>query len=360
MFDFDLVAELKNINKSQESSLGLATSWKESLKNSLKTKRDFEIFFETNLSSINYKMELPRKFAQKVKNAGKESALYKQFVPSSNETNSEGLSDPIGDEKHSKSGNVIHRYKNRALLLTTSKCAGICRFCFRKNSLGTSNSESFEQSIDYLKRALEIDELIFSGGDPLTLPTERLNYYLERISNETLVRYVRFHTRIPVLLPERIDNELTDILELRARSFTKMMIVLHVNHPSELDNEVIASIKKLQDSGIEVLSQTVLLKGINDSPEVLKELIDKLLIANIRPYYLHHPDQVKGGMHFYISLEEGRKIYAKLRNIVSGWALPQYIIDIPGGMGKTQAFNPESFECSGRFITKDSKIIKLN
>lgn len=367
MFDFNVEQELNKVWKSQGSSLGPLADWKQSLRTAIKTHDELEAFMGTSIPKINYPILLPLRLAEKIKKSSKGPGLWNQFIPShlesQNEIQSGGLGDPIGDEIHHKVGQIIHRYKNRVLFLPTKTCAGICRFCFRKNNINENSKifdSNFAETIDYLRNNLEIEELIFSGGDPLILSDERLKYYLSQFCEQTLIRFIRFHTRIPTFLPERVTDQLFGILSEFSKKFLKINIVIHINHPDELDYETVSAIRRLKESGADVLSQTVLLKGINDSPLILKNLIDKLLIAGVRPYYLHHPDRVKGGMHFYLNLEEGRKIYASLRNMISGWALPQYIIDIPGGHGKTQAFNPENFESSGRFITKDSKIIKIN
>lgn len=367
MFDFDLKKEMNKVSGSQSNDLRPSNNWKEALKNCLRTHKELEDFFETSIPKIDYRVQIPRKLATKIKRSKKGSPLWNQFLPSLLETQEEiqkqGLIDPIGDEVHYKSGQIVHRYPNKLLFLPIKNCAGICRFCFRKNNI-RNNSKIFDSNffatLNYLKSHLEVEELIFSGGDPFLLTDERLKYYLSQFSENTLLRYIRFHTRVPTFLPERVTDKLYGILAEFSKKFTKINIVVHINHPDELDNEAVASIKKLKNAGVDILSQSVLLKGINDNPQTLKVLIDKLLIAGIRPYYLHHPDRVKGGMHFYLDLKEGRKIYADLKNLVPGWSLPQYIIDIPGGQGKTNAFNPESFESSGRFITKDSKIVKIN
>ncbi|MCK5882709.1 MAG: KamA family radical SAM protein [Bacteriovoracaceae bacterium] len=367
MFDFNLKNELDRTSGSQSDDLGPPVNWQDSLKSCLRTHSELEDFFETDIPQIDYAVQIPRKLAIKIKRSKKGSPLWNQFLPSFLETQDEiqraGLADPIGDEVHHQDGQIVHRYHNRLLFLPTKNCAGICRFCFRKNNIENDSKifdSNFSATLDYLKNHLEVEELIFSGGDPFLLTDERIAYYMTQFSENTLLRHIRFHTRIPTFMPERVTDKLFGILSEFSKKFTKINIVVHINHPDELDHEVVASIKRLKDAGVDVLSQTVLLKGVNDDPLVLKSLIDKLLLAGIRPYYLHHPDRVKGGMHFYMDLEKGRKIFASLRNLVPGWAIPQYIIDIPGGQGKTNAFNPESFESSGRFITKDGKIVKIN
>ncbi len=369
MFDFNLQEEmirLRRLPDHKAGGLALLPSWKDSLKHALKNQQDFEEFFQIKITPLSYPMLLPRPFATKLKRLGPKSAMWKQFIPSGLEENSEiqqvGINDPIGDEANYKSGQLVHRYKNRALFLPTKTCAGICRFCFRKNNIKDSSKifdSNFIATIDYLKTHLEIEELIFSGGDPFILSDDRLAYYLDQFHQQTLIRYIRFHTRIPVFMPERFDAKLLRVLTEAKRKFPVVHLVMHINHPDELDREVFDTIQRIKETGVEVLSQSVLLKGINDDLDTLKNLINKLILAGVRPYYLHHPDRVKGGMHFYLDLKTGRKLYAKLRDIVPGWALPQYILDIPGGKGKTPAFNPESLESSGKFLTREGKIIRI-
>lgn len=369
MFDFNLEEELIRLRRfPQGTNLEEAapSSWKESMKKALKTKEDFERFFEISLPDISYPALLPLPFAQKLKRLGKDSPLWKQFIPDQEEDNPEiqgsGILDPIGDESNHKGDQLVHRYRNRALFLPTKSCAGTCRFCFRKNNIKDSSKifdANFLGTIDYLKKHLEIEEIIFSGGDPFMLSTDRLSYYLDQFHQQTLIRFIRFHSRIPVFMPERFDRELLRLLTETKRKFPVVNLVMHINHPDELDREVFDTIQKIKETGVEILAQTVLLKGINDNVDTLKELINKLVLAGVRPYYLHHPDRVKGGMHFYLDLSTGRKLYAKLRNLVPGWAIPQYILDVPGGKGKIQAFNPENFESSGRFLTKEGKIIRI-
>jgi lysine 2,3-aminomutase len=230
-----------------------------------------------------------------------------------------------------------------------------CRYCFRKNELALTDEifdPDFLKTLEYLRSNKEVNEIIFSGGDPFILSDEKINYYLEEFSKISSIKFIRFHTRTPIIIPSRINDSLITVLLKHAKHFSRLMIMIHVNHIEELDNEVQESLLKLQTHPIEVFSQTVLLKNINDKTETLKDLFLKLSDLRIIPYYLHHPDLVLGGMHFYLSLEEGRKIFAPLHNMLPGWALPQYVIDIPGGEGKTTAINPENFSFSGQLINR--------
>jgi lysine 2,3-aminomutase len=339
-------------------------TWQKEFSNSIKTREDTSHFFDIALEDSEYPIFIPKNFAKKIKALGPESALWKQFIPTTLEDNKElkGHYDPIGDKIHSKGSQLIHRYINRVLFTPTTVCPVACRYCFRKNELAFTDNifdPDFLKTLEYLKSNKEINEIIFSGGDPFILSDEKINYYLEEFSKISSIKYIRFHTRTPIIIPGRINEPLINILSKHAKHFSRLMIMIHVNHTEELDNEVQEALLKLKTRQIEVLSQTVLLKNINDNTETLKNLFLKLADLKITPYYLHHPDLVLGGMHFYLSLEEGRKIFAPLHNMIPGWALPQYVIDIPGGEGKTSAINPENFSFSGRLINKDGLTINL-
>jgi lysine 2,3-aminomutase len=330
------------------------TNWQSELREGLKSKKDLENFFDYDFPQLNYQVLIPPTLASKIKKSGPGSILWKQFLPSTEELSSKGLLDPIGDEKFNLAPQIIHRYKNRALFMPTSVCPVYCRYCFRKNELGEKElfTPDFNKTLEYLKNHPEIEELIFSGGDPFILTTDKIDYYLSKFKD---LKFIRFHTRTPVILPNRFDQKLLDTLKKHRSNFDQISIAIHTNHVYEIDLDIEKTIKKLGSLGVTLLSQTVLLKGINDSPETLKELFIKLTNLNIKSYYLHHPDQVKGGMHFHLSLEEGREIYLKLRDLLPGWAIPQYVIESPGGGGKVPAFNPETLTFSGKIMGKSGE-----
>ncbi len=338
-------------------------SWTHEFKEALKTAEDLKNFFEHDFPKINYPIFIPRVFAAKILEAGVNSPLWKQFLPSSEEDSLAGRLDPIGDKVHAKNNQLIHRYENRALFTPTTVCPVLCRYCFRKNELAGNDEifdQKFKEAIAYLKSNPEINEIIFTGGDPLILSNEKIAFYLQEFAEIESIKYVRFHTRTPVILPSRIDEGLIAVLTSARELFKRSMVMIHVNHASELTEDVLLAIKELTDNGIEVFSQSVLLRGVNDSTEALYDLLTVLADNKVKPYYLHHPDEARGAMHFYLGLEEGRRIFAPLHNKLPGWALPQYIIDIPGGEGKTPAFNPESFEFSGELISRLGKKVKIN
>jgi len=337
-------------------------TWQKEFSDSIKTFEEASLFFDFSFSKNNYPLFIPKNFAKKILKSGVNSPLWMQFLPSSLENSTLGMYDPIGDKIHSKNNQIIHRYENRLLFTPTTVCPIACRYCFRKNEL-TNHDEifdpNFQETTKYLNEHTEVNEIIFTGGDPFILSNEKIAFYLEEFSKISHIKYIRFHTRTPIILPSRIDSGLISVLKNYSRKFSRLMIMIHTNHALEFDLEVEDAIKVIHENQIELFSQTVLLKGVNDRTQILKELFIKLIELKVTPYYLHHPDQVMGAMHFYLALEEGRKIFAPLHNQLPGWALPKYIIDIPGGEGKINAFNPENFVFSGNLLNRHGKLISL-
>lgn len=338
-------------------------NWTHEFKDSLKTREELQEFFEVDVPEIKYPIFIPRVFAAKILFAGPESALWKQFIPRAEEGNFDlGRLDPIGDKVHAKNNQLIHRYENRVLFTPTTVCPVLCRYCFRKNELSEKDEifdQKFKEALAYLTVNHEINEVIFTGGDPFILSNEKLANYIQEFSEIESLKYIRFHTRTPVILPSRIDEGLIALLTSASHLFKRCMVMIHVNHVSELTEDVQDAIKLLTENNIEVFSQSVLLKGVNDTTDDLYNLFSELADLKVKPYYLHHPDEARGAMHFYMGLEEGRRIFAPLHNKLPGWALPQYIIDIPGGEGKTPAFNPESFEFKGELINRNGEKVKI-
>lgn len=333
--------------------------WQSELALAFKTTKDLSEFLGWPLSPLaEYPLLVPRPLAEMIKAQGAEGVLARQFVSSSFELNTEGEIDPIGDTAHQKTSQLIHRYHNRALLIPTTRCPVNCRYCFRKNELHDDVfSNDRLATLNYLKEHSEIEEIIFTGGDPLILSDEKLKSWLDDLSDINHIRYVRFHTRVPVILPSRLTVELSEMLTSFQNRFEIVMVV-HTNHKSEWSPEALETLQLF--SHFNWLSQSVLLKEVNDSSECLIELFRFLSNQNIRPYYLHHPDQVKGASHFCLSLEEGRKIWAQLHHRLPGWMMPQYVVDIPGGSGKVQAFNPENFEFSGSLIDRLGQQVEVD
>jgi len=242
--------------------------------------------------------------------------------------------DPIGDGVHSPLPGIIHRYRDRLLLNVIQTCAVYCRFCFRREKVGPGNrgltAEQLDNALEYIRNDGDIWEVILSGGDPLTLAPRRLAGVMRQLADIDHVGIVRFHTRMPSVAPEKITSELIAALKQHPATY----VVIHVNHPDELTPGVTEKLAVMVDAGIPLLSQTVLLKGLNDSPETLTKLFKLLLMNRVKPYYLHHGDLAKGTSHFRTSISRGQEIMKELRGPVSGLCQPHYVLDIPGGHGK--------------------------
>jgi lysine 2,3-aminomutase len=265
--------------------------------------------------------------------------IARQFVPVGDELRilPEERADPIGDIAHSPVEGIVHRYPDRVLLKAVHVCPVYCRFCFRREmvgpqGLGTLEPEAMKAAFDYIRQHDEIWEVILTGGDPLILSSRRLEEIMRELATIDHVKIVRFHTRVPVVEPRKIDAAL--IAALKASGKT-VYVALHANHPREFTDEARAACARLVDAGIVMISQSVLLKGVNDDPAVLADLMKRFVENRIKPYYLHHPDLAPGTSHFRLSIEEGQKIVAALRGRISGLCQPAYILDIPGGHGKT-------------------------
>lgn len=309
-----------------------------------------------------YPVFVPKDLARRMKSQGPSGVLAREFFPQHEELVDQGYLDPIGDRRFNTAPQLIHRYPNRVLFTATSVCPVNCRYCFRKNELSPKDElfeQDFEETLSYLRSHPEVSEIIFTGGDPLTLSDQKLDRYLEAFASIPHIKDVRFHTRYPVILPERIDEGFLSLLGKWKCHFRTVSLAVHANHLSEFSCRARAALRELSAARIQLLSQTVLLKGVNDSAGELKSLMEFFIDHGVRPYYLHHPDQVRGGLHFYLSLEEGRKLYGELRSLLPGWAIPQYVIDVPGGEGKIPAFNPERHSFSGEIMTLQGQTIPM-
>ena len=264
--------------------------------------------------------------------------IARQFVPSPAELEAApGESpDPIGDEAHSPVEGVVHRYPDRALLKLTATCAVYCRFCFRREMVGPEAGKALspaalDAALAYLAAHPEIWEVIVTGGDPLVLSPRRLAELVERLSAIQHVKVLRFHTRVPAVTPEAVTPELVSALKSPTQA---VYVALHANHPRELTPAAVAACARLIDAGLPMVSQSVLLKGVNDDPETLAALMRAFVAARIKPYYLHHADLAPGTSHLRTTLEEGRALMRAIRGRLSGLAQPTYVLDIPGGYGK--------------------------
>ena len=266
--------------------------------------------------------------------------IARQYVPSAAElcVLPEELSDPIGDLSHSPVPGIVHRYPDRVLLTPLLVCPVYCRFCFRRARVGdadaTLGEAALETALAYVASRPELREVVVTGGDPLMLPPARIKALLGRLAAIAHLEVVRFHSRVPGADPERIGPALAAALRPPAGADLAVWVAVHVNHPRELSGPARAGLALLADAGIPLLSQTVLLKGVNDSVEVLEALMRALVRNRVRPYYLHHLDLAPGTGHFRLSIAEGQALMRRLRGRLSGIAQPTYVLDIPGGAGK--------------------------
>jgi lysine 2,3-aminomutase len=307
--------------------------------------------------TAKYAIGITSAIADLIDKGDPDDPIVRQFVPSVDElvTTPEERADPIGDEAHSPVKGIVHRYPDRVLLKAVHVCPVYCRFCFRREmvgpqGLGTLTPAELDAAIAYIAGHPEIWEVILTGGDPLVLSGRRLREITGRLAGIKHVRIVRFHTRVPVVEPERIDADLIGALKASGKA---VYLALHANHPREFSGEAKAAVARLADSGIVLVSQSVLLRGVNDSVETLAELMRCFVENRVKPYYLHHPDLAPGTGHFRLSIAEGQALVAGLRGRVSGLAQPTYILDIPGGYGKADIGAAEILGGDGCFTVRD-------
>ncbi|MBB6210389.1 lysine-2,3-aminomutase-like protein [Novispirillum itersonii] len=270
--------------------------------------------------------------------AGAEDPLVRQFRPDAREllTTLDEVPDPIGDDAKSPLPGIVHRYPDRLLLKPVHVCAAYCRFCFRREVVGpggeTLTEAQLEAALAYIAAQPKVWEVILTGGDPLLLSPRRVRRITEALDALPQVEIIRWHSRLPVHDPAKVTEEL--IAALTAGKRLVPWVAVHANHADEFVPEVVAAVRRLADAGIPLVSQSVLLRGVNDTAEALEALFRAFVRNRIKPYYLHHPDLAPGTSHFRLPVDEGRALMKSLRGRVSGLGLPTYILDRPGGLGK--------------------------
>jgi lysine 2,3-aminomutase len=288
--------------------------------------------------AARYAVAVTPAMAELIDAADPHDPIARQFVPdpAELETEPEERADPIGDGAHEVTEGLIHRYPDRVLIKLTSVCAVYCRFCFRRETVGpdgagTLSAEALEAALAYVRDHDEVWEVIVSGGDPLVVSPRRLRSLMQQLAAIDHVRIVRFHTRVPVAAPERITPEL--IAALKAPGKTTW-VAIHANHPRELTDDARGAIARLADAGIPLVSQTVLLAGVNDDAATLAALMRAFVECRVKPYYLHHGDLAPGTGRFRTCIDAGQALMRELRGRASGLCQPAYVLDIPGGHGK--------------------------
>ncbi|MBX7067191.1 MAG: KamA family radical SAM protein [Parachlamydiales bacterium] len=281
----------------------------------------------------NFALNIPFRLAAKMEKNSLNDPIFKQFVPLKEESDTSfGVLEPLEDQNFRKSQKLLKKYRGRALMLATGACAMNCRFCFRQNFPYETEEKSFQQELALIAMDPTISEIILSGGDPLSLSDGSLASLFQALDEIPHLRRIRFHTRFPIGIPERIDDSFLAIL---SSSSKQVIFIIHCNHPKELDEEVAGALKKIQKLGIPVLNQSVLLKGVNDDERTLLSLCESLVNAGILPYYLHLHDPVRGTGHFDVPEERGLDLIRFLQENLSGYGVPHLVREEPGKPSKT-------------------------
>jgi len=286
------------------------------------------------LQKPRFVLNLPLRLAKKIEKRTLDDPILKQFLPTTEETIiSEGFGcDPVGDVAAKKGPKLLHKYDGRVLLVCTGACVMHCRYCFRQNFDYDVKDKLFDEELEYIRNDPSIHEVILSGGDPLSLSNETLGALLLKIGRIPHVNRIRFHSRFPVGIPERIDEGFLSILRKLSQ---QIWFVVHCNHPRELDTDLYEAFRRLQNERVLVLNQSVLLKGVNDEVKVLKELFESLSDHGVLPYYLHQLDRVQGIAHFEVPVEKGKALIQALTSQLPGYAVPKFVQEIPEEPSKT-------------------------
>jgi len=271
--------------------------------------------------------------------------IRRQVIPRRDEmiVSQEEMLDSLGEDAHSPVAGLVHRYPDRVLFLVTDRCAAYCRYCTRSRLVSNAQDYNFhpehERALRYIEAHPEVRDVLLSGGDPLLLSDRKLDHLLGRLRAIPHVEFIRIGSRIPVFLPQRITPELCDVF----RRHGPIWMSIHVNHPRECTRELMGACERLAMAGVPLGNQSVLLRGVNDDAEVMKALVHRLLRMRVRPYYLYQMDLITGGSHFKVDVRKGIEIIRALRGHTTGYAVPQYVIDAPGGGGKVP-INPDYIE----------------
>jgi lysine 2,3-aminomutase len=317
--------------------------WHWQLSHRLNSAEDFEKVFPLTeserkaLSSSNlFRVDITPYFASLINPEDPEDPVRKQVIPTANEIQpfTGMMEDSLSEDRHSPVPGLVHRYPDRALMLVTTQCASYCRYCTRSRIVGDPNSNfsrtDFELQFEYLRNTPQIRDVLLSGGDPLTLAPKVLEDLLTQLREIPHIEIIRIGSRVPVFMPQRVTAELTDMLQ----RFHPLWLNIHVNHPNEITAELADACDKLTRAGIPLGNQSVLLAGVNDCPHIQKKLVQDLVRIRVRPYYLYQCDLVEGAGHFRTPVAKGFEILEALRGHTSGYAVPTYVVDAPGGGGK--------------------------
>jgi len=325
-------------------------SWRWQLQNRITTADELERYLEltpdermgARFSAYKLSLAITPYFFNLIDPKDPECPIRKQVIPRGAESRTapEELLDPVGEESTMPVDTVVHRYPDRVLFLVTDRCAAYCRYCTRSRLVSNAQDynfhPNFEEGLRYIEEHPEIRDVLLSGGDPLLLNDVKLDYLLGRLRAIPHLEFIRIGSRIPVFLPQRITEKFCGVL----RKHGPIWMSIHANHPKECTQELYEATERLALAGTPIGNQSVLLKGVNDDPEVYRSLIHRLLMMRVRPYYLYQCDLITGSAHFRTGVEKGVEIIRALRGNTSGYAIPQFVIDGPGGGGKIP-INPD-------------------
>lgn len=320
-------------------------TWQEALKNLIRTPEalfaelglDPKLLPAARLASKDFALRVPRSYVARMEPGNINDPLLRQVLPLGDELIAEPgyTHDPLGEADSNQLPGLIHKYHGRVLLVVTGNCAINCRYCFRRHfpySENRPNRDHWQQVFDYIKKDETITEVIYSGGDPLGAPDATLNWLTEQVSTIEHVRRLRVHSRLPIVIPARITNE---CIKAITRPRLQTTVVIHANHARELNHEVGDAVAELKRSGITVLNQTVLLKGVNDSLNALSQLSETLFARGALPYYLHLLDKVRGAGHFDVSETQALELHQGLQHHLPGYLVPKLVREIAGQPCKT-------------------------
>ncbi len=318
--------------------------WRKILRTNFTSWQTLANYLELDANAISkqstFPLNLPKRLADKCEKGNIEDPILRQFLPSPDEeiAHPGDLRDPVGDQDSQRLPRLLHKYRGRALLITSSACAMHCRYCFRRH-FDYARKAPFGDELRVISRDTSLSEVILSGGDPLSLPNERLGPLLEALSQIPHIKRIRFHSRFPIGIPERLDEGFCHILE-QARP--QIIFVIHCNHARELDQDITSALARLN---VPLLNQAVLLKGVNDDKKSLKDLCEALCDNGIIPYYLHQLDRVEGGRHFEVDPEKGLLLLSELEKELPGYAIPRYVQEVAGEAHKVTC--DRLYQCQG-------------
>ena len=335
--------------KPASTSTGSRSNWKKELANATTSASRLlkRLQLESQLSLIDerpdFRCLVTESYISKMQTGNINDPLLRQVLPLTEENHpliqSNGVYDPVGDSDAMASPGLLHKYHGRALLISTGACAIHCRYCFRRHypyQHSSCNSHDLSEAIDYLEQYPEIDEIILSGGDPLVMDNEKLATLIQQLETVPQLSTLRIHSRLPVVLPDRIDDSL---LKLLGSSRLLVVMVIHSNHANELQHQEQSKLHSLHAAGISLLNQSVLLRGVNDDAETLITLSKRLLQCKTLPYYLHLLDPVDGAMHFDVNRQDALSIIAQMQQQLPGYLVPKLVQEIAGKQAKTAIFN---------------------